>query len=61
MHKEAPHLHAVVLIIHILNPGDKLPSIEAISHRLVFIPLENTISYRCKKIYAERLLTSLVC
>lgn len=44
LNKTPPHLHAVVLIIHILNPGDKLPSIEAISHRLVFVPLEIKIS-----------------
>lgn len=34
-----PHLHAVILVIYILDPGNELTGIETISHRLVFITL----------------------
>lgn len=37
---QGTHLHAVVLVIHILEPGDELAGIEPISHGLVLIPLE---------------------
>lgn len=33
------YLHAVVFIIHILDPGNELTSIEAISDRFVLITL----------------------
>lgn len=35
------YLHAVIFIIHILDPGNKLASIETISHRFVLITLRN--------------------
>lgn len=33
------YLHAVIFIIHILDPGNELTSIEAISHRFVLVTL----------------------
>lgn len=33
------YLHAVILVIHILDPGNELASIEAISDRFVLITL----------------------
>lgn len=34
------YLHAVIFIIHILDPGNELTSIEAISHRFVLVTLK---------------------
>lgn len=33
------YLHAVIFVIHILDPGNELTSVEAISHRFVLITL----------------------
>lgn len=35
----APHLHAVVLVVHVLEPGDELARVEAVAHRLVLVAL----------------------
>lgn len=37
------YLHAVVFIIHVLDPGNELTSVEAISDRFVFITLRKTL------------------
>lgn len=38
------YLHAVVFIVHILDPGNELTSVEAISHRFVLITLTTCIN-----------------
>lgn len=35
-----PHLHAVILVVHVLQPGDELAGIEPVTHRLVLVPLQ---------------------
>lgn len=37
--KGCVYLHAVVFVVHILDPGDELAGVEAVSHRLVLIAL----------------------
>lgn len=44
-HNSDIYLHAVIFIIHILDPGNELTSIEAISHRFVLITLRTYTSY----------------
>lgn len=41
------YLHAVIFIIHILDPGNKLTSIKAISHRFVLITLRTYNKAQC--------------
>lgn len=41
LRRVSTHLHAVVLVVDVLKPGDELAGIEAVSHRLVLIPLRD--------------------
>lgn len=42
------YLHAVIFIIHILDPGNKLTCVEAISHRFVLITLRTQTKLQCR-------------
>lgn len=42
------YLHAVIFIIHILDPGNELASVEAISHRFVLITLRTYTKLQCR-------------
>ena len=35
----ASHLHPIVLVIHVLQPGNELPRVETVSDRFVFVSL----------------------
>lgn len=37
---QGPHLHAVVLVVHVLEPGNELAGVEPVAHGLVLIPLK---------------------
>lgn len=67
LHSAAIYLHAVIFIIHVLDPGNELTSVETISHRFVFITLRKQIKLQCRWCYNDSLkvtynrLITLVC
>lgn len=48
------YLHAVIFIIHILDPGNELTSIEAISHRFVLVTLRTDTKLECRLVNLVR-------
>lgn len=49
------HLHPIVLVIHVLQPGNELAGVETISDGFVFISLQET-----KEVGGENIQTKLV-